>query len=266
MASPRLVTLTLAFTLLLTSFAEAAPAKKSSAKKTKAPAPEVSLREQAVTESKNLGPQKNQASEVQMESGVLALRDPRPMVTTRQWNYFVGVSAQQFQPQGTVASELNSFDLGKNGQTLMPAVEVGILSKDLRTQAILWNLGVQFKGAFSSQTVEATYQSGAVIDDTRLNSTLLSVGPSVAVRWEGYAWLSLIFTPEFGSLTYTQTSSSQYGKFSKGAGYQALTTGLDFRVGEKWSLFTNYSQRELTGQNQLALQKDNFELGTKVTW
>lgn len=258
--------LTLTFILSITVIAAASPSKKKSSKNSNQPVAEVSLRDKALTESQNLGQQKKQASEVQMESGVLTLKDPRPEVITRSWNYFVGVSAQQFQPEGRVTNDLNNnFDLGQQGQTLMPGVEFGVISQDYYANNILLNFGAQLKGAFSSQAVEVTYPSGAVIDDARLNTSLLSVGPTVAARWERYDWLSLVFTPEFGTLRYTQTSSSSYGQFSKSAAYRALTAGFDFKVGEKVSVFTKYSQRDLD-DNQLALQKDNFELGTKLTW
>lgn len=265
MIPQRLVTLTLTFTLSITSVALAAPTKKKSPKAT-TPVEEVSLRDKALTESQNLGKQQKQASEVQMESGVLTLKDPRPEVITRSWNYFVGVSAQQFQPEGLVTNDLNNtFDLGQQGQTLMPGIEFGVISQDFYANSILLNFGAQLKGAFSSQSVAVTYPSGQVIDDARLNTTLFSVGPTFAARWERYDWLSFIFTPEFGSLRYTQTSSSSYGQFSKSAAYRALTAGFDFKVADKVSVFTKYSQRDLD-DNHLALQKDNFELGTKVTW
>lgn len=250
MAFRRLSTLVFAFTFSVSILALA----------------ETTLREKALFESQNLGPQKNRASEVQVDSGVLVLKDPRPEVITRSWKYFVAFSAQQFQPEGMVSNELNSFDLNQNGPTLMPGIEFGFLSKDFNTRSVLWNWGLQFKGSFSSQTSQALYPAGTSISDARLNTTLLSVGPTFAIRWERFHWLTLLFTPEFGTLTYTQTSSSDYGKFSKNSGYRALTSGLDFRVAQKWSVFTKYSQRELSEENQLALQKDNFELGTKVTW
>jgi hypothetical protein len=266
MASARLVTLVLTFSFALCTSVFAAPAKKKSNKENfNPPVQEVSLREQALNENKNSGLNQKKASEVQMESGVLTLKDPRPEVQTRSWNYFVGFTAQQFQPEGKGTNDFSSFDLGENGSTLMPGIEFGALSKDFGSEDVLWNAGVRLKGSFSSQAATAVLPSGYVIDDARLNTTLLSVGPTVSVRWVRYNWLSFVFTPEFGTMNYTQTSSTDYGKFSKQSGYKSLAYALDFRVSEKWSVFTEYAQRELN-DNQLALQKDNFELGTKVTW
>lgn len=263
-----LVAVSLTFVFAFSLDVQAAP-KKAKAKKEEAsaPAPELSMRDQALAESVNTGTTKKSASETQMESGVLRLKDPRPEALARTWKYFAAFSAQQFQSEGTANNEFSSFDLSQNDKTVMPGIEVGVLSPAMNTENFVWHVGARGQGSFASQSVQARIQSsGFLIDDARLNSTLLSVGPMVTVAWNRYEWLSLTFVPEFGSMTYTQTSSNDFGKFSKSSGYKALSFGADVRVTPKMSVFTEYSQRELNGDTQLALQKDNIELGTKVTW
>ncbi len=261
-----LVAISLTFVFAFSPDVQAAP-KKTKKENFAAPAPELSMRDQALAESVNSGKNQKSASDAQVESGVLRLKDPRPEALARTWKYFAAFSAQQFQTEGTASNDFSSFDLSENNSTLMPGIEVGVLSPAMNTENFVWHVGARGQGSFASQAVNARIQSsGYVLDDARLNSTLLSVGPMVTVAWNRYEWLALTFVPEFGSMTYTQTSSNNFGKFSKSAGYKALSFGLDVRLAPKWSVFTEYSQRELNSDNQLALQKDNFELGTKVTW
>lgn len=224
------------------------------------------MRERALVEATYVGKDQKLASDAQVESGVLRLKDPRPEALGRSWKYFAAFSAQQFQPEGTARNEFSSFDLGRSDATWMPGLQLGFVGPALPTGPVNWHFGARFQGHFSSQATMAVMESGFVIDDARLNTTLLSVGPLVAANWSRWPWLSLTFVPEFGSATYTQTTANNFGKFSKSSGYKAFSFGLEAEVKSGWALFTAYSQRELNDQNQLALQKDNFELGTKILW
>jgi hypothetical protein len=226
-----------------------------------------SLKQQAQAETKISGQSQNSATDAQV-SGMIKLKDPRPEIITRKWKYFASLSVQAFQPQGSVELEnASTFDLGANDQTIMPGLEVGILSPLLTTQKVLWQFGVRGKAAMASQSSDVKFNSGYNVDDARLNTTLLSVGPTFSFAWERLPWLALTLSPQWGTLNYTQTSANDFAHFSKYSGYESLNYGFDFKISQKWSFFTEWSQRNLKDNgNKIALKKDNFELGTKVTW
>lgn len=224
------------------------------------------LKERALIEAKIEGLSKKSASDAQV-SGMLKLKDPRPEVVTRPWDYFMAFSGQRFQAQGVAQKYgVGSYDLGKNSATLMPGFEVGVLSHSLSTRMVSWKLGLRAKASIASQETQLNLQSGYKIDDARLNTTLLSVGPHINLQWERINWLSLTLSPQFGSLNYTQTSSNDFAAFSKQAGFQSIGYGLDFNFGNKWSIFTEWNQRSLKETQEIALQNDSFELGTRITW
>ncbi|WP_415062740.1 hypothetical protein [Bdellovibrio sp.] len=255
---------TLLVVLTLFSVMSSAQAKKNSS--TLSLKPELSLREKALAESKVEGLAKTSATDAQVP-GMLTLKDPRPEIITRSWRYFAGLTAQSFQPEGIAKKEgSGAFDLGKNDQTFMPGLELGVLSTPIKTKSVLWKLGLRGKAGFSSQGTSLTLDSGYQINDARLNTTLFSGGPLLTLQWEGLQSVSLTLSPQMGSVTYTQTSSNEFATFSKQSGFESMSYGLDFALGQRWSLFTEWSQRTLKDNTEIALQKDNFELGTKVTW
>lgn len=250
---------------LFSAICAAAPAKKSSV--TVAPTPELSLREKALAEAKAEGLQERAVASDAQVSGMLTLKDPRPEVVTRPWNYFAAFTAQMFQAEGTATKEgSGTFDLGKNERTVMPGLELGVMSIPWQTKAVLWKFGLRAKAGFASQGTDIALDSGYAIDDARLNTTMFSGGPVVALSSERLQWLSLTFSPQYGTLSYTQTSSNDFAAFSKSAAFNSMSYGLDFAVSKKWSLFTEWSQRNLNDSSEIALQKDGFELGTKITW
>lgn len=226
----------------------------------------LSLKQQAVAEAKFEGLEKATATDAQVQ-GMLTLKDPRPEIITRSWKYSAALSVQSFQPEGFASKEgSGTFDLGQNGSTAMPGLELGVLSPAFSTKQVLWKVGLRAKGSLASQETSVTLDSGYEINDARLNTTLFSGGPVLNVSWDRLSWLSLNVSPQIGSLSYTQTSSNDFATFSKTGSFNSMTYGLDFLIGSKWSVFTEWTQRSLKDSSEIALQKDNFELGTKVTW
>ncbi|KHD87488.1 MAG: hypothetical protein OM95_14395 [Bdellovibrio sp. ArHS] len=224
------------------------------------------MREKAIQEAQSESKNQVSASDAQV-SGMLTLKDPRPEVVTRPWSYFAAFTGQTFQAEGNVTKEgAGTFNLANNSQTFMPGIELGVLSHPLQTKALLWKFGLRAKAGFSSQETDVQLQSGYDIDDARLNTMIFSGGPLLTLSWEQLQWLSLTVSPQFGSVNYTQSSSNDFAAFSKQAGFESWGYGLDFAFSKKWSVFTEWSQKNLKGSNEIALQRDNFELGTKVTW
>lgn len=232
----------------------------------------LSLREQASAETRVEGQLQKSATDAQLNpelaSGMLSLKDPRPEIITRTWQYFAGLTVQSFTPQGEVTTEsAGTFDLGKNGSTFMPGLAAGFLSPEMKTKSLLWRIGLRGNAALSSQSISVTFPTGYTVNDARLNTTLFAFGPTLSLQWDRLQWLAFTFTPQYGTVNYTQTSANDFAHFSKQTGYMGLNFGLDFQFTKQWSIFTEYSQRSLRDSHQeLALQRDNFELGTKVTW
>ncbi|WP_413558213.1 hypothetical protein [Bdellovibrio sp. HCB209] len=232
-----------------------------------APASSSSLRDAALAETKGTAVATKSATDAQT-TGMLILKDPKPEIVSRPWLYFAGFTAQQFQPKGTVTTDASgTFDLSANDQTFMPGLTMGVMSPEWNLKNVLISGGLRFDGSMATQGTSVTLPSGMVVDDARLNTTMLSAGPVLNLRYAKLSWLALTFTPQFGTLNYTQSSSNDFAHFSKQASYVAMNYGLDFRLTKKWSVFTEWSQREIRDEQQeIAMAKDNFELGTKVSW
>ncbi|WP_413582310.1 hypothetical protein [Bdellovibrio sp. HCB288] len=225
----------------------------------------ISLRDAALNETKAKGIATASATDAQ--TGMMVLKDPKPEIVSRPWQYIAGFTGQQFQAKGTVTTDsAGTFDLSQNDQTFMPGLMLGVMSSELNLKNILISGGLRFNGSLATQSVSAVMPSGVVIDDARLNTSLLSGGVVLSVRHAKLAWLAVTVAPQYGTVNYTQSSNNDFAKFSKQASYNALNYGLDFRLTKKWSVFTEWSQREMRDQTEIALQKDNFELGTKVSW
>lgn len=247
----KIVLLTLLFSPLLASAKEALP----------------SLREVALQESKAIGIKQASATDAQV-SGMLSLKDPRPEILTRRFKYMVGFYAQNFQAQGEVDTDLEqSFNLAKNSSTFMPGIEIGLLSAEMMTGPVFWSLGLKGRGSYSSQATGAQLSSGFQVDDARLNTTMLSLGPLVKAGWGRLPWLSFALMPQWGTVNFTQTSANDFAQFSKHSRYEALNYGLHLQVNPTWTLFAEWSERHLVDHSEkLALQKNNFELGAQLAW
>jgi hypothetical protein len=224
------------------------------------------LRKLALAETQLEGKAQDSATTARTE-GMLSLKDPRPEVITRSWKYSFGFTLQNFQPEGSVKSDLvGTFDLGNAAQTILPAIELGALSPLLTTGPLKWRLGGKGKFAYSSQKNDVILPSGYAPDDTRLNTSMASVGPAFTVQGDRLSWLALTGNYLFGDLNYTQTSSSDMATFSKHAGFTSLGLGLQFQLTKSWALSTEWSERKIRSDETIALQRNNFELGTNITW
>lgn len=228
----------------------------------------LSMRDRALTESAVSEKEaKLSATDAQISGTMLKLDDPTPVAEVRNWKYMAALTAQQFQARGVASNDMGqSFVLDNNSQTVMPGLEVGILSPTWAVGQANLTVGAKLKGSYASQSSNAITSSGYVIDDSRLNSTLLSAGPAVSIAWERLSWLSLNLGAQFGDLNYTQTSSNEFARFSQHAGYTAYSYGLGFQISKTWSVTTEWNQRSLNNTQTVALQNNNFELGTQITW
>ncbi len=236
------------------------------------------LRNQALAESQIDGQQKQSATTAQVSSGMLVLKDPRPEIITRSWKIFAGLKGQSYNPSGIHTSDSGTkFYLNKAGQAFMPGILIGAQTKKIELPKpfnldprIKWNFGIRADASLASQTTTTTFESGYNISDCRLNTMILSVGPSVSISWQQNTQKylpTMTFTPQFGNLDYTQTSSNEYARFSRQFNFQSMNLELSFEASQSVQLFASYTQRTpLNPSNQMTIQKDSFDVGSKLTW
>jgi hypothetical protein len=224
------------------------------------------IRELAVSESKNTGKATKSATDAQVP-GMLKLKDPRPEVINRPWNYFSFFSGQLFRASGTASrAESGSFDLNQNKTILMSAIGVGIKSKYHSLKQGVWSAGLLGRISFSSQSSPIQLASGFKVEDARLNSSIVELGPQLTYKQNDSSQLAYFFSPLFGTLNYTQTSANELATFSKNASLYSMSWGVDYSLNDEISIFTDWTQHFLNGKNDIAIQKNNFELGTRITW
>lgn len=227
-----------------------------------------SLREQALHEAAvSAKEEKSAASDAQISGTMLKLEDPLPPGEVRAWKYFAALTVQEFQAQGYVQTDLGQqFNLNANDQTLLPGLEFGVLTPTWAMGQANLTLGAKLKGAYTSQHTTAVMKSGFVIDDARLNTSLLSAGPTMSLGHEAVSWLSLNLGAQFGDLSYTQTSGNHFAQFTRHASFTSYVYGMGFQLSPRWSLSAEWNSRTLNGSQTVALQSNNFELGTQITW
>jgi hypothetical protein len=201
-------------------------------------------------------------------TGILKLKDPAPDIEKRKWNYFVTLSAQSFQPMGHVGNDLTkgSFDLGQTPATVMPAVELGfdapILVGDWRLR---W--GLAGRAAYISQKTTALFSTGFRETDVHLITTMLSLKPNLSIGFPGLAAWKLNLGFEAGVLNYNQASSNDLAAVNIHAGYFGVSLGPEYAIRKSWSVLLDYSNRQLSSVHQdIALQENSFELGSKLIW
>lgn len=226
-----------------------------------------SLRETALSESKVDGPKSSKSSGPVVE-GMLKLEDPRLRVVTRSWDYSLKFSLQEFQPRGKVTTEYQDhFNLSEDGSSVMPALALGFLKRFPSTTAWHWRAGAEARFAYSTQSATGSFNEGHFQNDARINSLALSAHPFVGLSHEKWSWCQLLLGVEYGDLTYTQTSSNDLATFSKQVAFAGWTAGLDFQLSPAWALTTEYARRDrLSSASAIDIQKNNFEIGTRVTW
>jgi hypothetical protein len=236
------------------------------------------LRNQALVESQIEGQQKQSATTAQVSSGMLVLKDPRPEIITRSWKLFAGLKGQTYSPSGAYTSDLGTnFSLNRAGQAFMPGLLVGAQTKNFDLPnyikidpRVKWNLGLRADASIASQSTATTFKSGYSISDCRLNTIIFSVGPSFSItllQTDKKYLPTMTVTPQIGSLDYTQTSSNEFARFNRQFNFESINLEASLNATPSVQIFASYTQRNsLSASNQVTVQKDNFEMGSKVTW
>ncbi len=227
-----------------------------------------SLRTEALQENLINDSQKKSIRTDARIEGMLSLKDPHENVQERGWLYFLQFSLQSFQPAGRAETDFHyTFDLSNNSHTAMPALFFGFENNLFKTDrmTLRWGLGARF--GYTSQNAKVVFPSGYSESDARLNTLVLSAAPYVMLSLPSLPSWGFKLGGEFGTLSYTQTSSNDLATFSKQASYRAFVLGLNYSLSKAWGLTFDYSQRKLTdAQQTIAIQRDNFELGSRLIW
>lgn len=236
----------------------------------RAETPPTSLRLRAQQEIKTEGrvQKKPSTAQVSGDSGMLSLKDPMPEIRGRRWDYYLRFDAQSFQARGRANNDLTSSDfvLNETNASVMPGLGFGIdlALGDLRAFDV--HFGVGGRVAYTSVHGTARFSTGFVESDVRLNSTRVSVHPTLGLRLKRWPWLWLTGGWEYGSLNYTQTSGNKLAVFSDTVAFTGYTAGIDVRCGERWTLLAEYARRALTRPSRLDLQADNWQFGARIFW
>lgn len=227
---------------------------------------DLSTKQKAILEAKAPNAANSlRASDAQV-SGMLQLKDPRKEVVTRNWHYFAAFSMQSHQAEGrAIKQDMTTFDLGRNDSTIMPGMEFGVISGNFLYPQMTTNWGFLVKGSLASQPSQIALNSGLKVD-ARLNTTLLSTGPVFFAKWNSWDRWAISLSPQIGTISYTQTSSNDFVAFSKSGTYSSVSVGLNYNLSPTWTLLADWTQRTMNGTSDLSLQKDNFEIGTRVIW
>lgn len=232
------------------------------------------LKSQAIAESQLQGKQQKFATTTQVSSGMLTLKDPRPEVINRKFKYIAGLKAQSYSPKGIISTDMvGNLDLSTADSTIMPGFLIGINSSEFEINnlpEISYTIGMRADSEFASQPVKTIFKSGYTITDSRLNTSIIAAGPSLSFQLKNKPWIinpKLSLTAQYGTVTYTQTSANEFARFTRLAGLKAVMIDLDIPLTKNNSVYAGYSMRDLVdSETQLALQKDNLEVGTKVVW
>lgn len=235
-------------------FSRAAPAPQSQG--------DDSMRERAESESKFTEGQKLSIPSDARVEGMLSLKDPRDEAVTRHWKYLLHLSIQEFHPRGQAESDYqNSFDMNQSGQTLMPSLAVGFIHPAWNNS--LWTLSWGAEAQLGYATQESKTD---LVNDARINSLLVDAHPFLLLGRKDVKWMELSLGFEYGNLSYVQTSSNDTMTFSKHGAFTGWTAGLNFNLSRSWALTTEFSQRKMSDNEQIDIQQNNLELGTRVTW
>lgn len=235
----------------------------------RAEVPSQSLRAQAILENNVPEVNKKNTTNDGRVEGMLSLKDPRLEVSARWILYSVQLSAQQFQPSGTVRSDLGyTFDLQQSSVTVMPGLTFGFIIPAFSNNKAKLRVGLAGKINYSNQSTNVVFPSGYAESEVRLSSLILAANPYLNLTSQSLDWLSMNWGLEYGDISYTQSSSNDLASFTKRGGYKGWNTGLNFQLSEKWALTSNYAQRKMTDSdnNSIQIQSNNYEVGTQVTW
>jgi hypothetical protein len=254
--------------ILATSSAFSAP--KKAAKKVEAPAIELSLKEAAEKEVRTPGApivKKSRSSEVQIEATLLKLKDPKPEVVGRNFKYTSTFKINRWAPKGntSIASSV-VYDLSDSGSTWLPSLSLGFDSPNKEVSFGNLSLGADAELGYSTQKVDTTLATGFRIRENRLNSTLLSAGPSLSAKFNNLEKMSFKISPRLGSTNYTQAGVTSAASFSKRADFAALAVAAAYAVDSNMQLALESQFNRNLGQSTVKIQNNTISLGANIIW
>lgn len=236
--------------------------------------PEMSVRDEAILENESIDQKAYKktirASEAQQAnvSSFLKLKDPTPELQQRSWLWDMGFKLQTLKPSGYARVEDLGVNLDSYGSGLMPSLDLGILVPMTPQAATQWSTGPGVSAGYMTQKTTLVSPSGYQFSDTRLSTSLLSLVWKNQFRDTSHPRWSYLVNPAFGEISYSQGNpQSSLANFTQHSGFFGLGLGVDYSVSRQWGLLAEYDYRDISGAAQgLQIQKDNFEIGTTVTW
>lgn len=262
------------FSILFSSLATIAATTSANTKKPNTPATPATfnLKQQAHWESRAENNKRQAlASDAQVSSGILSLEDPYKTPPPRSWKWLVGVKVQQYQPEGKVnLQHTQGINLNRLDSVNLPSLEFGFNKPwKLESKELKIKTGMLAHFGYASQDSQVMFVSGYKVNDARVNTFLsdltltANMGSNTVWTWlEGTAGVGV------GTLSYTQGSDNAYARFNEQTRFMNWLVGANFNVNEPWQIFLNYNQRNLLANEEpsFSIQRDNWELGTRMQW
>lgn len=260
--SKQLRSLMLVVAVLFASSAFAAPKKT---KKTEPPpAPQESLRVEALKEAWSEGTPVATASDAQV-SGLITLEDPGLRDTEGPWKWNLDLTAQSYQPRGTAALEAGlNVDLSQNSAGILPRVRVG------RSRAIesMPGFGFGFHGGvgYTTQKTSVVFPSGLTVDDVRVSTGLFEAGADLQWRPARLNGLQLEGSLLTGLVNVSQAGKNDIVNFSQQASWNGVAGAIWYWPQPTWAVGLEQARRELQGQHDIQLDADATSAQMRFLW
>ncbi len=260
-----IIIVTLGFILINPSIVNAAPAAKTHRKSK--PIETKPLLEKATAELNKVTSKGKPASNATTATGIFTVQEPELRLTSRSYQYLIGVKVQTLQPAGKVHSPfVGDFNLNSYDPQIFPVIEAG-MSKDISSPSpwSSWNLIGQV--GYSSVKVPLVFPSGyQAAEATKLNTMRASLGFEILRPSEGIPHLYFNLGTAIGKLFYTQTSFNDLAQFSESLTFGAFGLGANYDWKKTVDFSAAYVFRNALRNSDLNIQTHNFELGMKVRW
>ncbi len=161
----------------------------------------------------------------------------------------IGLRLETYQPLGqAVFSDQSTTSLGSTGQTLLPTLSYGVLSKSSSLGEFQTTYGLEVTGAFTSQEINLV--SGSLLTMSgKLQTSLLSVKPMMRFHWRAKQKIFTRISAEAG-LEQLNFNSDSSGSFSRSSGFVGYGMGLEWDPFERYGFILDYYSRIGTSANQ----------------
>jgi opacity protein-like surface antigen len=241
------------------SFFQAQAATKKNKKSVAAPA--ASLRQQAEAE------QNVPVSSSEATPATIHIQEMKPLVLPSSWTGSSNFGVQMFQPSGqAIVRRVSQYQLEQIAAGTMPSLSLRMNRKLNQDGERLWDLGLRAMGGWMSQSASLAVPSGQVIDDAKLNTSLLVLGLDLGVRIASTPKLRYFLQPQYGQVTYVMTSLTPEAQFTQWARFAGAAVGAEWMFANNWTSDLEYTYWVRQQESLVDIPRNNFRAGLGYTW